>query len=73
MQTVSCSRRSSSDGVGGEMASIFSALEPSQRPAVVMDCGTGFTKMGFAGNLQVCGIPVCPSSLTCLLSNLLVW
>lgn len=31
----------------------FTRLEPSERPAVVMDCGTGFTKMGFAGNLEV--------------------
>lgn len=23
------------------------------KPAVVMDCGTGYTKMGFAGNVQV--------------------
>ena len=22
-------------------------------PAVVMDCGTGYTKLGFAGNVQV--------------------
>ena len=32
----------------------FARLEPFERPAVVMDCGTGFTKMGFAGNLEVC-------------------
>ena len=23
-------------------------------PAVVLDCGTGYTKMGFAGNVEVC-------------------
>lgn len=23
------------------------------RPAVVMDCGTGFTKMGYGGNKEV--------------------
>jgi len=33
--------------------SSFTHLEPFERPAIVMDCGTGFTKMGFAGNLEV--------------------
>ena len=23
-------------------------------PAFVMDCGTGYSKLGFAGNVQVC-------------------
>ena len=32
----------------------FTTMEPFERPAIVMDCGTGFTKMGFAGNLEVC-------------------
>mmetsp|Transcript_18305 Transcript_18305/g.30741 ORF Transcript_18305/g.30741 Transcript_18305/m.30741 type:complete len:418 (-) Transcript_18305:215-1468(-) len=27
-------------------------MDPTQRPAVVIDCGTGFTKMGFAGNVE---------------------
>ena len=37
----------------------FTSLEPSERPAVVMDCGTGFTKLGFAGNLEVCPAFLC--------------
>ncbi len=28
-------------------------MDPASKPAVVMDCGTGYTKMGFAGNVQV--------------------
>lgn len=28
-------------------------LTPLERPAVVLDCGTGFTKLGFAGNAEV--------------------
>ena len=31
---------------------------PATKPAVVMDCGTGYTKMGFAGNVQVRPCPV---------------
>mmetsp|Transcript_41239 Transcript_41239/g.78788 ORF Transcript_41239/g.78788 Transcript_41239/m.78788 type:complete len:421 (-) Transcript_41239:212-1474(-) len=27
-------------------------MDPTQRPAVVIDCGTGYTKMGFAGNVE---------------------
>ena len=52
------------------MTSMFTALDPSQRPAVVMDCGTGFTKMGFAGNLQVCARPLSLPSLAHLLFDL---
>ena len=41
----------------------FTKFEPFERPAVVMDCGTGFTKMGFAGNLEVVPCPPlnCPT------------
>ena len=28
-------------------------------PAVVLDCGTGYTKMGFAGNVEVNTCSVC--------------
>lgn len=28
-------------------------MNSSSRPAVVMDCGTGYTKLGYAGNVQV--------------------
>lgn len=28
-------------------------MDYGSKPAVVMDCGTGYTKMGFAGNVQV--------------------
>jgi len=28
-------------------------------PAVVLDCGTGYTKMGFAGNVEVNSCSVC--------------
>ena len=35
----------------------FTKFEPFEQPAVVMDCGTGFTKMGFAGNLEVVPCP----------------
>eukprot|EP00959_Pyramimonas_sp_CCMP1952_P403781 8461269-Pyramimonas_sp.AAC.1 len=27
-------------------------MDAKQRPAVVIDCGTGYTKMGFAGNVE---------------------
>ena len=30
-----------------------SAWESCSRPAVVVDCGTGYTKMGFSGNQEV--------------------
>ena len=30
-----------------------------QLPAVVLDCGTGYTKMGFAGNVEVNSCCVC--------------
>ena len=49
---------------------MVTALDPSQRPAVVMDCGTGFTKMGFAGNLQVNTRPLCLDFLPRLLFEL---
>lgn len=28
------------------------AMDATQRPAVVIDCGTGYTKMGYAGNVE---------------------
>lgn len=31
---------------------LHQAMDPTQRPAVVIDCGTGYTKMGFAGNVE---------------------
>ena len=30
-------------------------LTPSERPAVVLDCGTGYTKLGFSGNSEASG------------------
>jgi actin-related protein len=27
-------------------------MDATQRPAVVIDCGTGYTKMGYAGNVE---------------------
>ncbi|KAJ6769247.1 actin, partial [Salix koriyanagi] len=31
-------------------------MDPTSRPAVVIDYGTGYTKMGFAGNVEPCFI-----------------
>jgi actin-related protein 3 len=31
-------------------------MDPASRPAVVIDNGTGYTKMGFAGNVEPCFI-----------------
>ena len=36
-------------------------------PAVVLDCGTGYTKMGFAGNVEVGHIHIAAS---CLLQHM---
>ncbi len=38
-------------------------------PAVVLDCGTGYTKMGFAGNVEVCALLLCFSSVQYYGSN----
>ncbi|CAD7697900.1 unnamed protein product [Ostreobium quekettii] len=27
-------------------------MDGAQRPAIVMDCGTGYTKLGYAGNVE---------------------
>ncbi len=38
-------------------------------PAVVLDCGTGYTKMGFAGNVEVISCSVCLLLIVCNFAN----
>lgn len=43
-------------------------LTPLERPAVVLDCGTGYTKLGFSGNSEAS----CEHHLQCHISRLSV-
>lgn len=41
------------DPAGAPRAAARSSMDGTRRPAIVMDCGTGYTKLGYAGNVEV--------------------